>query len=187
MNGEFLKNSLKSCGSDVYIDSFIRIKRPELVSIGNHVAIDHGFYCTTSLEIGDYIHIAPYVSVIGGRDAFLKMDHFSTIAAGCRIICGSDEHLGAGLVGPTIPKIYQDRLIIKPIVFEKYANIGSNVIVFPGVILKEGSVVAAGSIVTKNTEPWMIHMGSPARPYKRRPKTKIITYAEELGYNILEK
>ena len=44
-------------GEDVIIDKFVNFKRPELVKIGNHVAIDWGFYCTTSLEIGDYIHI----------------------------------------------------------------------------------------------------------------------------------
>ena len=55
-------------GTDVIINDDVTFKRPELVSIGNHVAIDKGFYCTTGLEVGNYVHISPYVTCIGGAD-----------------------------------------------------------------------------------------------------------------------
>ena len=54
-------------GNDVLIGDCVHIKRPELVTIGNRVAIDWGFYCTTQLEIRDYVHISPYVTCIGGK------------------------------------------------------------------------------------------------------------------------
>ena len=52
MNNEFDKSLLKECCTDVYIIANVEIKRPHLVSIGNHVAIDSGFYITTQAEIG---------------------------------------------------------------------------------------------------------------------------------------
>ena len=55
-------------GNDVYISDSCEIKRPHLCKLGNKVAIDSGFYCTTSLDIGDYVHISPYVTCIGGED-----------------------------------------------------------------------------------------------------------------------
>ena len=33
----------------------------------------------------------------------------------------------------------------------------------PGVTIEEGGVVGAGSVVTKNVEPWNIVAGNPAR------------------------
>ena len=48
-------------GVDVVIDSDVLFTRDHLVTIGNHVAIDKGFYCTTSFVLGDYIHIGPHL------------------------------------------------------------------------------------------------------------------------------
>jgi acetyltransferase-like isoleucine patch superfamily enzyme len=175
-------NLLQSIGEDSFISANVEIRRPQMVSVGSHVAIDTGFYLTTQAQIGDYIHIAPYVTCIGGATTKLTLNHFTTIAAGSRIICASDEHLGAGLIGPTIPDKYRDKVFFGNVVFEMFASIGTNVVVMPGVTLGEGSVVGANSFVTKNTEPWTIYVGSPAKPVKIRPKEKMIAFAKELGY-----
>jgi len=175
-------NLLRSYGEDLFISRNVEIRRPHLVTIGNHVAIDTGFYCTVRAELGDYIHIAPYVTVIGGAEGLLRMGHFTSIAAGCRIVCASDEHLGEGFPGPTIPDKYRDYVRIAPVEFERFAGIGTNVVVLPGVILGEGSVAGACSLVTKNTEPWTIYTGIPARPVKKRRKDKMLGMAHELGY-----
>lgn len=176
-----MKSRLKSVGEDVFISNQVEIRRPEKVSIGSHTAIDTGFYCTVSADIGNYVHIGPYVTIIGGADGYIKLSDFSTIAAGSRLICGSDEHLGHGLVGPTIPDKYKDRLIIEPIILEPFANLGTNVIVMPGVTIAEGCVIGTGSVVTKSTQPWKVYAGYPARAIKDRPKEKMIAYAKELG------
>lgn len=182
MSEQYDYSSLKLSGNNVFISKNVEIRRPHLVKIGNNVAIDSGFYCTTAAEIGDYIHIGPYVTVIGGATGLLKMGHFTTIAAGSRIICGSDEHLGNGLIGPTIPEKFRDNVKIEPVVFENFASVGTNVIINPGVILAEGSVVGANSFVTKNTEPWTIYVGTPAKPVKVRKKETMIKYANQMGY-----
>jgi len=182
MSDQYEKSELKFVGDDTFISKNVEIRRPHLVSVGSHSAIDTGFYCTTQAEIGDYIHIAPYTTVIGGADGLLRMGHFSSIAAGSRIICGSDNHLGDGLVGPTIPDQYKDSLKIEPVIFEKFVNIGTNVVVMPGVTLAEGTVVGSNSFVTKSTEPWTIYVGNPAKPIKVRKKETMLKYAKEMGY-----
>lgn len=173
---------LKACGNDVFISANAEIQRPQLVSIGHHVRIDSGFYISIAAEIGDYVHIAPYITVIGGAKGLFVMKHFATLAAGSRIICGSDDHKGDGLVGPTIPEKYKDSLTIAPVVFEQFANVGTSVVIMPGVILGEGCVIGACSFVTKSTEPWGIYIGTPARKVGERPKEKMLQYAGELGY-----
>jgi acetyltransferase-like isoleucine patch superfamily enzyme len=175
---------LKSCGENTFISNNVEIRRPHLVTVGNNTAIDSGFYCTVSADIGDYVHIAPYITAIGGAKGFWKMDHFATLAAGSRVICGSDDHLGAGLVGPTIPDQFKDDVTYGPVIFEKFANIGTNVVIMPGVVLREGTVVGANSLVTKSTEPWTIYVGNPARPVKVRLRDKMIEYAKCLGYEV---
>ena len=46
--------------------------------------------------------------------------------------------------------------------------IGCNTVVLPGVKISKGSIIGAGSIVTKNTEPYSINVGNPARLIKFR-------------------
>ena len=182
MDNKELRAELLSCGIDTYISPRAEIKRPHLVEIGNHVAIDSGVYITTAAKIGDYVHISPYVTCVGGAAAKLTTEGFNTISAGARLICLGDEHLGEGLVGPLVPDDFKDRLIGGFIHIEKFANIATNAIVMPGVTIKEGSVVGAGALMMQDTEPWTIYVGTPARALKVRPKENILRYAEQMGY-----
>ena len=179
---QYDKTLLKSVGKDVFISANVEIRRPQLITIGNYTAIDSNVYITTGAEIGDYVHISPFTSIIGGATAMLYMDHFAGMAAGCRIICASDEHLGHGLTNPTVPLQYRDNVTIAPVRFEKFATIGSNVSIMPGVTLGEGCVVGANSLVNRNLEPWTIYVGSPARPLKVRPRERMLAFAAEMGY-----
>jgi acetyltransferase-like isoleucine patch superfamily enzyme len=178
--GEYEYAQLQSVGKNVFISSSVEIRRPHLVEIGSEVAIDSGFYLTTSAKIGSYIHIGPFVSCIGGENSELIMKNFSTIAAGARLICAGDEHLGYGLVGPTIPIEYRDKRVGGSIVIEEYASIGTNAVIFPGVVVGEGSVIGAGSVLTQSTKPWMIYVGNPARPLKPRLDTQMKKFGGEL-------
>lgn len=173
---------LKRAGEDLFISANVEIRRPGLVSVGNHSALDTGLYLTTGAKIGDYVHIAPYTTIIGGAESMLYMDHFSSFAAGCRVICGSDEHLGYGMPGPTIPEKYRDKVTIAPVRLERFANVATNVVIMPGVTLGEGCVVGACSLVNKDLEPWTIYIGVPARPVKTRQRERILSFAHEMGY-----
>jgi acetyltransferase-like isoleucine patch superfamily enzyme len=172
---------LRSSGEDVYISERVEIRRPHLVSVGSHIAIDSGFYCTTELILEDYAHIGPYVTVIGGANSYLKLKGFNTIGAGSRLLCASDEFLGEGLVGMSPPE-FRDKVVYAPIVFERFVSIGTNVVIHPGVTLGEGCVIGSCSLVTKDTQPWTIYYGIPARPVKSRSSEKMMLAAKKMGY-----
>jgi len=169
-------------GSNVIMDNDIIIKRPHLSSIGNHVAIDKGFYCTTSLEIGDYVHISPYVTCIGGIDGKFICKGFNNIMAGARIICSSDRFDDTGLFGALIPKELKGTQITKPVIMEELSNIGTNSIVLPGSILRKGVLLSAGSLLMGDTEEWGVYKGNPAILVKKIKPAKILENAKKLGY-----
>ena len=176
-----MTNNFQSIGEDVRIDPDSVFKIPEQTIIGNHVAIDKGFICNTKLQIGDYIHISPYVVVIGGKDCNLYMNHFTFIAAGTKIIAGSELYAEDALINPTIPIEYR-KVNLSTIRFERFSGCGVNCAILPGVTLGEGSVIGANAVVTRNTEPWTVYVGNPARPVKTRPNKNILEYAKRLGY-----
>lgn len=172
-------------GKDVFIDNNVSIIRKELVEIGDHVAIDYGFHCTTSLNIGNYVHIGPHVTCIGGRNGSLTLRGFNNIMAGARIVCGSDRFDDSGLFGALIPDELKGRQIIKPIIMEEFSNVGSNAIIMPGSTLRKGVLVTAGSLLIGDTEEWGIYKGNPAVLIKKIDGSKIIKNAKKLGYEEL--
>ena len=169
-------------GLDVFISKNAEITRSELCTIGNHVAIDSGFYCTTQLSIGDYVHISPHVAVIGGKKTGLFIEDFCFISVGAKMVCGSEMFYGDGLIGPLIPDELKDQQKLEPIYLKRFSGVCANSVVLPGVTMAEGSVLGANSMLKKDTEPWTIYAGSPARPIKVRKKMVMYQYAKRLGY-----
>lgn len=55
-----------------------------------------------------------------------------------------------------------------PVVVEDDVWIGIRAVVMPGVTLGRGSVIAANATVTRDTEPWTVYAGSPARKIGER-------------------
>jgi len=168
-------------GIDVIINDDVFFKLENYI-IGNHVSIDKGFYCTTNIEIGDYVHISPYVTCIGGKDGVFISKGFNNIMAGARIICGSDRFDDSGLFGAMVPKELKGTQIIKPVIMEHFSNIGTNAIVMPGSILRKGVLLSAGSLLMGDTEEWGVYKGNPAVLVKKIDGSKIIKNAKKLGY-----
>jgi galactoside O-acetyltransferase len=175
-----MKNdNFKSIGEDVFISEESLIKRPHLCEIGSHNAIDNGVTISTQLVMGDYIHIAPFVVVIGGEKSKLILEDFTFIASGTKVVCGSEDYTGGGLIGPTIPEEYR-KINYNTVKFERFAGCGVNCSIMPGVTLAEGSILGANSLLTKDTEPWTIYVGSPAKAVKLREKETIINYSKKI-------
>lgn len=170
---------LKIVGEDVILDSDVTYKQ-NLEIVGSHVSIDKGVYLSTNAIIGSYVHIGPYVTIIGGKSSYFKAEGFNNIMAGARIICGSDRFDGSGLFGAMIPSEFKGRQIIEPIIMEKFSNIGTNAVVMPGSILREGVLLSIGSVLIGDTEAWGVYKGNPAILVKKIDPAKTIK-----NYNLL--
>lgn len=62
-----------------------------------------------------------------------------------------------------IPMIEQGNYSPKDITIEDDVWIGGRVIILPGVKIGKGSIIGAGSVVTKNIDPYSIVGGNPAK------------------------
>jgi acetyltransferase-like isoleucine patch superfamily enzyme len=170
-------------GEDVILDDDIIFKRKGSIIIGNYVSVDKGFYCTTQLSIGDYIHISPYVTCIGGKDGKLTIKGFNNIMAGARIICGSDRFDNSGLFGAMIPEELKGNQIIGEVIIEEFANVGTNAVILPNSILRKGALLTVGSVLIGDTEEWGVYKGNPAKLVRKIDGSQIIENAKKLGYD----
>jgi len=56
----------------------------------------------------------------------------------------------------------------KPITIENGAWVGARSVVCPGVKVRDHSVIAAGSVAVKDTDPYTVYQGNPAIAIKKR-------------------
>lgn len=56
---------------------------------------------------------------------------------------------------------------IQPVTIGDKVWIGFGASIMPGVHIGEGAVIGAGSVVTKDLEPWTLVAGNPARPIRQ--------------------
>jgi len=59
-------------------------------------------------------------------------------------------------------------LTYAPIVIGDNAWVAGWSIILPGVTIREGAVIAAGSVVAKDVDPWTVVGGNPAKLIKKR-------------------
>jgi acetyltransferase-like isoleucine patch superfamily enzyme len=161
-----------------------KIVNSSSLTIGDNSQIDDFVFLNAGQKtiIGQFVHISSFCSITGGGT--LIMEDFSGLAAGCRIITGSDDFSGNGLTNPTVSEKFKN--VSKGVVtISRHAILGVNVIVFPGVIIGEGAAVGAGSIVRKNLNPWTIYAGTSCREVRSRNKDTILNlerdFLEEVG------
>ena len=171
--------NFKIVGENVRIFDPIAIIKPEMISIGSHVILSEFAYLNggMGLFIGNHVHIAAHSCISGG--GFCVMEDFTGISAGVRLVTGSAKFNGEGLTSPTLPIEFQ-AVTRSYCIIRKHATLATNVIVHPGVIIGEGTIVGSGSIVTRDTEPWSIYMGTPARKVKDRDPYKILEIEEKV-------
>ena len=159
------KKEMKHCGKNVHIrPTQSTIKGVENMSIGDNCLIQKGvmIFCTRApLIIGNNVGIGPNSTLITG-------DHRIDI-------------IGKFLMEVTdAEKLPENDL---PIVIEDDVWTGANITILKGVTIGHGSVIAAGSVVTKSFPPYSIIGGVPAKLIKRRFSEEEMKENDRILYN----
>jgi len=142
---QLILKKLKSCGQDCHLYGSITIVRPERLSIGNNVHINHNAYIHAAggVVIGDNTHI--------GRNLTLY----------------SYSH---NYEGEALP--YDETYIEKPVTIGKNVWIGMDVKIIPGVTIGDGAVIGLGTVVSEDV-PFCAVVGlSKQRIIKYRDKDR---------------
>lgn len=122
--------------------------------VGKNVNIEPKviFYNMSESEIGDSSGIGMY-SYIG------------TVKIGCDVMIGEElaaismNHEFSDVEKPMREQGFKND---KPIIIEDNVWIGTRVILLPGVRIGRGSIIGAGSVVTKDVPPYSVVAGNPA-------------------------
>ena len=144
-----IKKSFHKCGTHVRIQRKCVFEGVENISIGNYVSLGDGAYILTTrakVTIDDYVMFGPDVMIVTGNH---RTD-----------LCGVPMYM----VGDSMKKESDD----KDVKIESDVWIGARSIILKGVTIGEGSIIAAGSVVSHDVEPFSIVGGIPAKIIKKR-------------------
>lgn len=136
------------------------------ITIGSRNEILRGCLLMTyggNIKIGNNCSINPY-SIIYGHGKGVKIGDNVLIAGHCMIIPAN--HI---FENTSIP-IKNQGLTSKGIIIEDDVWLGGGCKVLDGVIIGKGAVIAAGSVVNKNVDPFTIVAGIPAKRIGLRHK-----------------
>ena len=106
------------------------------IRLGKSVSVNSGSYLygRGGIDIGDNVLISP----------------------NCVIVAGDHDLHAAGLIMEHPTKSQK-------IIIESDSWIGGNAVILGGTTVAQGSVIGAGAVVTKDTEPYSINVGAPAK------------------------
>ena len=135
-----LKKIFPKTGTDILIESDIFFGNGRDIEIGNHVQINENCWIRNA-KIGNCVMIAPNVMI-------LNYGHITT--------------------STDIPMIYQGKRDYKQTLIEDDVWIGARCIILPGIHIGKGAIIAAGSVVVKDVEPFSVVGGNPAKLIKYR-------------------
>ncbi|HVP22410.1 MAG TPA: acyltransferase [Conexivisphaerales archaeon] len=134
--------------------------------IGKNVKIWHFSYVGAGTTIGDNVSIGSLAHV----DYNVRIGENTRIEGSVYIppltVIGKDAFIGPAVVFTNDPYPMSKRMI--GCVVEDGAAIGARAVIKAGVKIGHGSVVAMGSVVTKDVPPDTVVAGVPARPFYSR-------------------
>lgn len=188
MDGYYTIEELKSkgitvYGKNVFVSKFANIYKPFNLILHDNIRIDDFtvISCKGLVEIFNYVHIGPQCVIACATNIIFKS--YSTISAGTKLYGGCDDFSGDFMTNPMVPGEYLN-VTIGDIILEEHTIVGSSSVILPNVVLKEGTAVAALSLINNTTEPWMIYGGVPAKKIKPRTQ-QCLKMQQELEQNTL--
>lgn len=154
--------------SDKVIHSIHHTSKILSTSLPSFISVDHSS-CIDRCKLHDYISlgclsyvtrtsIARFVS-IGSR---VSIGGFNHEYRDCLSTFGLQSFLNKAHSGSSLRPSEQLTSI------ESDVWVGDNSVILSGVTLAVGSIVGAGSVVTKSTQPYSINVGNPSKPIKLR-------------------
>jgi len=136
-----VKRLFKSVGKEVNIEKGVIFGRGQDIEIGDYSGIGIDARVQGPLIIGKNVMMGPEVIIYTHNHAYDRRD---------------------------IPMIAQGITEAKPVIIEDDVWIGARVIILPGVRIKQGSIISAGAVVTKDVDEYQIVGGVPAKVIKSR-------------------
>lgn len=165
------------------ISTNIRVRVPDGFHVGEGSIVDDFCYFSTRVEVGRYSHIAAGCHVAGGGARLFRLGDFSSISAGVKIWCTSDDFVNdvVMILPPGLDDVKRS-LIVGDVSLGRCTAVGSNAVIMPDNAIPEGVAIGALSFVPPrfSFEPWSVYAGTPIRKIRERNRSQVLAQVERI-------
>lgn len=155
----------------------------------NNTRVSHPFL-TEQVFVGNFTYGELNIKSWGGQGEGLLIGNYVSIADNVTFILGGNHTINGFTTFPM--KSHKNNIIHPddartkgPIVIEDDVWIGFGAIILSGVRLGKGSIIAAGTVVTKSFPPYSIIGGNPAKLIKKRLTDEQIESCSNISFDTL--
>lgn len=176
---------LFSVGDDVHIATGFHCQGSPRVVLGSRVTLQPWCFLTGSglVEVADDVDFGPNTFFsTGGADGLIRVGSHSHCAPGCvlygggGLILGEYCNIAAHTVMATVqhdPARHDVPMALSPsqsgpITLERDVWVGANATIMMNTFVAEGCIIAANAALTRDTEPYGLYGGVPARRIRDR-------------------
>lgn len=138
------KRIFKRMGRNVNVERGAHFGRGADVEIGDDSGIGTNCQVPGTIRIGAYVMMGPDVLILEKNHQYERVD---------------------------IPMMFQGEKDAPPVIIRDDVWIGARCIILPGVVINEGAIIGAGSVVTKSVPAFAVCAGNPARVIKFRDRS----------------
>lgn len=137
-----LLGRMESAGVGIQLEPGVELVYPQRINLGSHIYIGPKTYLNGrgGLHIHDHVIMAPEIVILTAMHRYKDAE--------------------------MVP--YDPVELLRPVTVERCVWIGYRAMIMPGVTIGEGSIVAAGAVVTKSCPPGSILGGNPAQVIGQR-------------------
>jgi putative colanic acid biosynthesis acetyltransferase WcaF len=126
----------------------------------NHIYPSAKIWAPWNLTCGDYVGIGDGANIY--NMAHITIGEYSVVSQGAYLCAGSHDYNSANF-----------QLITAPIELKPHVWICVEAFLHMGVVIPEGAVIGARSVVTKSPEtPWTVYAGMPVKAISARNKNR---------------
>ena len=126
---------------------WVNVQIREGAKIGKKCVLSKDVYIDCNVKIGDECKIQNSVSIYDG------------VTIESQVFVGPN----ASFTNDKVPRAFNTEWKITKTLVQQGASLGANCTIVCGVVIGEYSMVAAGSVVTKDVPPYTLVAGAPAR------------------------
>ncbi|MDB5049853.1 MAG: hypothetical protein JWO30_2924 [Fibrobacteres bacterium] len=144
LRARLMPSLLGACGPGQIIQMNLRVANPEKLRIGSHCNFGQGVFITAGggVTLGDYVGMGPDSKIWSVNHRFENPDI------------------------PWLTQGYES----KEVVIGDDVWIGANAFIMPGVHIGKGTIISAGSVLSKSVPAYCIVAGNPGRVIGWRKK-----------------